>query len=274
MMKGLKGLIDDIKAETKAELSPSNWLKKIVDDYLLEDTFKDYLFAHREDCAKYLDEPGKAPGRFRASSAGSCLQQQAFKAVEKEGATLKLTIITRPARNARALLNGTFGHIRWHMVFDALDALGRVKTLAAEVRQYDSVLQMTGAFDRFVQFEYAGTMLNVMVDFKTVKAYGFANLAGAEKSHKAQQHGYKLLNPQYDIDRWMMLYEDKDTQELKLFDYEYDELLLDLLRQRYKLANQWVHEYLWSEFVSFKLPLDKQWCAWCPYQVPCKQING
>lgn len=271
----LKDLVAGIKAETKAETSASATLKKIIDDYLLTDAFRDYLATHREDAPKYLPEQGDPPGRFRASSAGKCLQQQCFKAVAKLGVRVEAEKIVRPAKNARALLNGTFSHIRWHMIFDALHERKLVETLAFEVRSYNEQLQMTGAFDRLVRFPYGPRIITMLIDFKTIKSYGFANLTGAQPDHAAQQHAYELLNG-YGADKWTMLYEDKDTQEIKIIEANYDPFVFDGLRKKYALGNAWVDAVVATKTIMghSKLPLQTDWCNWCDYQKTCGEVNG
>lgn len=271
----LKDLVAGIKAETKAEASASATLKKIIDDYLLTDAFRDYLATHREDAPKYLPEQGDPPGRFRASSAGKCLQQQCFKAVAKLGVGVEAEKIVRPAKNARALLNGTFSHVRWHMIFDALHERKLVETLAFEVRSYSEQLQLTGAFDRLVRFPYGPRIITMLIDFKTIKSYGFANLTGAQPDHAAQQHAYELLNA-YGADKWTMLMEDKDTQDIKIFEADYDPALFDALRKQYAIGNKWVDEAVEKKTVlnlDTVLPLKTDWCSWCDYQAICKKVQ-
>lgn len=272
----LKDLVAEIKAETKAEASASATLKKIIDDYLLTDKFRDYLGDHRDDAPKYLPERGDPLGRFRASSAGKCLQAQCFKAAKKAGLEFPVDVVTRPARNARALLNGTFSHVRWHMIFDALHEQGLVETLAYEVRAYNEQLQLTGAFDRLVRFTFNLSPIKMLLDFKTIKSYSFTNLTGAQPDHAAQQHAYELLNG-YGADVWGMAYEDKDNQDIKIYDYTYDHEIFDTLRKRYALGNKWLDEAQSKNMVinlDTILPLQKDWCGWCEYQTICKEVNG
>lgn len=271
----LKDLVAEIKSETKAEASAGATLKKIIDDYLLTDKFRDYLGDHRADAVQYIPERGDPPGRFRASSAGKCLQEQCFKAAKKAGLNFPTNVVNRPARNARALLNGTFSHVRWHMIFDALHAEGTVETLAFEVRSYNGQLQLTGAFDRLVRFVYGTASITILVDFKTIKSYSFTNLVGPTPDHAAQQHSYEMLNG-YGADKWAMLYEDKDTQEIKIYEQDYDHEMFANLRNRYALGNAWMNAAIKTQSVFDlpKLPLQTDWCRWCNYQTICGQVNA
>lgn len=267
----LMSLVSEIKSETKAERSASETLKKIIDDYCKTDEFRKYLQTHRAEAGDYLEDATTPPGeyRYRASSAGKCLQAQAFKVVAKQ-LPLPLDKVVRSAENQRALYNGTFMHMRYHMMFDALHEKGIVFTHAKEERHYDAESSVTGGIDRLIEFDYAGGRVSGVIDMKSIKSFNYGRLVQPEAAHEAQQACYRLLG--FNADRWFMLYEDKDTHALKIYDLPYREGAVDDLRARYKRADEWIEAYIQSNQLP-KLELDTQWCNWCEYQTVCGLVN-
>jgi hypothetical protein len=144
-----------------------------------------------------------------------------------------------------------------------------------EQRQYIEQYQLTGAFDRYIEFDFDGKSLRGIVDMKSMKQYYFGQLIEPSYEYEAQQHSYRLLNPDLEVDRWFMLYENKDLHSLKVFDRPYREQVLEELRKRYVLANEWVDAFKAGVPVAQlpKLSLDRTWCNWCDWQTVCGTIN-
>lgn len=268
----LSRFIKDLKSTTKAERSISETLKKIIDDYCVSGKFDAYIETHAADAAKYLATEGKQKrkGYFRASGAGSCLQQQCFKAVNEP----ETDVITRPANQIRALYNGTFVHVRYHMLFDALHELGLVKTIAYESLQYNEEHEVTGTIDRVIEVKFDGEWVRLVADFKSIKRHKYDALIAPDPIHADQQHVYDLLK--WGAKRWVMIYEDKDTHELKIYDREYDDETLAKLSEQYASGQQWVNTYKNAQKGEElpKLPLDTMWCNFCVWQKRCGELNG
>jgi hypothetical protein len=288
----LSRFVQSIKDEDRASHSIGDTLKKILDDYTGSREFQQYCSDHAEDAAKYLKkQEGERQGRWRASSAGKCVQAQAFDVVLNELAEklddhdwfkearttnplhvpLLYIEVVRPARQVRALDNGTFGHVRWHMVFDALHEKGIVTTLFAEELRYYPLLQLSGTCDRVVEFKYGGKMVRAVIDFKTIKTRYFTTLIGPQRDNAAQQHAYDLMG--FGADVFIMLYECKDDQELKLYDRPYDPDLIATMDREYKLANRWVDQLLEGRKPDVELPLETSWCSWCPWNKTCAKLH-
>lgn len=279
----LAQVVAAIKEEAKAATSPSATLLKIINDFCLETVwderrnrfttkFDHYLSNHASDLAKYIDTDNTVrKGRWRASAAGKCLQQQAFEVVQRENPNLfiKPKEPPRPARQMRALFNGTFGHIRWHILFDALHEEGKVRTISSEERRFTDKIPggLSGTQDILVEFEFENEMLRALIDFKTIRSRYFKALVGPQEDHMMQHEGYDELG--YDADFWMMLYEDKDTHELKIYDTGYSDIAKRKLRKNYELANIWVDQYAAGTTPRVELPLIVTWCRYCPWQQLC-----
>ena len=279
---GLAAIIGSIKADDKAKKSPSTYLRKVIDDYCVEEVFDPrrnrmttvfdlYISTHANDLKKYVDTAeDERKGRFRGSAAGKCPQQQAYDIVHREAPTmLTPSAVNRPARQMRALYNGTFGHIRWHMMFDALHERGLVRTLFAEDHRLNAELSMSGTIDRMIEFEFEEETLRAIVDFKTMKARYFDQLTGPNEDHMLQHHSYDELD--YKADFWIMLYENKDTHELKIYDTPYSEVAKRKLRNRYEVMPVWIEQFKRGDIQRINLPLVTNWCNYCPWQKQCAQ---
>lgn len=275
----LAGLVKTIKAEHKAEASPSSALQKLVDDYCKSEAFDDYLAGNADDLTNYVDDRTRDRLRFRASAAGKCQQQQAFTILAREAVPAGIIIkklIERPARQYRALYNGTFMHLRYHIMFDALHEAGIVTTYAKEQYLADIKSDSDGTIDRLIGFPYLGEEFIAILDFKSLKHEYFEKLFQPQSDHRVQHHAYKELHYEVyvkpkKINGWMMLYEDKNDHSLKIYDQPYDEIVTHRIRKMRTQIPEWVEEVKAGVPVEdrIKLPLTVTWCRYCEFQDAC-----
>ena len=127
-----------IKARDKAKRTPATMLQSYIEQYVQSGKFDKFIESHPELIAHYLNPKGNEnrPGIWRASAAGKCLQAQCFGIVAKRLSALMdheatdpayedlpVEVVESPVKRKpmqnMALYNGTFAHIRWHMLFDA-----------------------------------------------------------------------------------------------------------------------------------------------------------
>jgi hypothetical protein len=264
----LAAFVTSIKEETKAERSASATLRKIIDDYSMSGKFDAYLAAHKDDLATYVsDQSLPRRSRFRASQVGKCLQETAFKIA---GFPEHRTSSKRPARQYRALHNGTFMHLRYHLMFDAMHEAGLVTTLYSEDLVYLDALDLSGTVDRVVEFPYLGKTIRAVLDFKSIKAAYFDALIKPETPHAKQQHAYDLFD-KYHADVWLMVYENKDTHELKLYDFPYSDLTKQQIIRELRMVSEFVAQVANGIPIEdrIKLPLVVTWCRYCPYDPSC-----
>ncbi len=266
----LSKFVTEVKGGDKAKLSISKTLEAIIEAYCVSGEFDSWLEKHYADAPQYLQPQHNAPrqGVFRASAAGKCIQQQLFKIVKEP----ETDVVTRPGRQNRALYNGTFTHARWHMLFDALHAKGLVTTVAAEELRYSPALELSGTIDRVIEVPFGGKTVRCVVDFKSIKRQYFEALYGPQADHAQQQHAYDFLS--WGADVFVMLYECKDSHDLKIYDKPYDpEILIDI-RERYALALKWREAYYAPVVEPLpKLELNTDWCRWCQWQKRCLELN-
>jgi hypothetical protein len=278
----LKALVKSIKVSDRATTTPSLALMKIVDDYCRSGRFDDYLRDHAADMARYAERDTRPrEGLFRASAAGKCQQQQVFKIVQAraiaaakdagvEPIALPEDRILRPARQYRALQNGTFGHIRWHMLFDALHEEKLVETLAAEQTRYNEKYLVSGTIDRLIRFLFNGKSITAIIDFKTINQRGYDKLIKPQDDHLKQQHVYDFFG--WKADLWMMLYEAKDQNEIKIFEANYSDITRVRLQKMYIDMRKWI-EAFYDEAARISLPLQTTYCKWCEFQSACLEEN-
>jgi len=272
----LAALVSSLKADEKAEQSASNMLIKIIDDYCKTGAFDKYLEHHSRDAAKYLyaEHPQERRGLFRASSAGKCRQAEVFKIIHEP----KTNDAKRKPGNFRALHNGTFTHARYHLLFDALHERGDIETLAAEELRFNSKYQLSGTIDRAIAIPFKQDTWVGILDFKSIKEVYYNRLIGAQDDHKRQQEAYGILGWQDrespDSSAWMMMYENKNTHELKAYARSYDSEIRKELIDSWAASIEWMGQYAKTNVAPFTLPLDTEWCSWCPWLKRCKELNG
>lgn len=267
--------ISNIKARDKAERSPSETLKALVESYTGSDEFDKYMLANSWRIPQYIKASEGVKTRYRGSAAGKCVQQQAFNVLMHETPESSILVGTegfvRPARQMRALHNGTFGHARWHLVFDGLHERGEVETLCNEVRNVSSTLNLSGSLDRMIAFPFEGERFTAVIDFKTMKSGYWMPLREPQADHARQHHAYRILG--WKANAWMMLYENKDTHELKIYDREYDDVITKELLNNYAIMETWVGEVENNAPLTVTLPLETTWCGFCNFRKPCKLLH-
>jgi hypothetical protein len=265
-----------IKSGDKAKRNPAEALVAMIDNYTASGLFDKYITEHAADVVRYLKPETKRPGRWRASAAGKCLQEQAFRVVDREKPG---RFVSGPATTARrvetyrALDRGTMGHVIWHLTFDALDDLGQVDTLFAEDLRYYEEGKLSGTVDRVIEFAFDGEIIRAVIDFKTMKSTYFDPLLEPADDHEMQQMAYALFK--YDATWWMMLYECKNTHKLKVYARRYDELKIDKVRSNLRKLNNWVDLVVAGAINDQlpRLPLITDWCRYCEWNKPCKVLN-
>jgi hypothetical protein len=277
--------LSDFKADERSSVTAAGTLTKIVNDYCREGSFSEYVEKHRMDAGNYLPESQKRTTRWRASSAGKCPQQQSYetlfnivagspseveRAIPQWAEFVKPIIVPPMQPNLRrALYNGTFNHVRYHMMFDHLHELGRVRTISAEEMHINEELSVSGTIDRLVEFDFDGQVVRPIVDFKTMNDNYFKELVRALPAHERQVTSYFLL--EFECDWGMLLYENKNSQAISIQDVPWSDIAIQTLKDEYKLMNTWVDQMLQGATHSERVnvPINTAWCKQCPYNTMC-----
>lgn len=271
----LARFVTSIKSTDKSLRNPAERLLAIIDAYTLTGEFDKYITQHADDVARYLKPDTVRPGRWRASAAGKCVQQQVFAAAQKlmPGRVDCPAAIKRKAETHRALNYGTLFHVGKHLLFDALHERGDVTTLYAEDLRYDKATQMSGTVDRVIEFPFDGTTVRAILDFKSMKSLYFDVLLEPTPEHTMQLTAYSLFG--YEADWYILLYENKDTHRLKIYARRFDDVIVQAVIDNLRKMNNWI-DLLLVGAINDQLPhmpLITTWCNWCEYNAPCKKLN-
>lgn len=180
---------------------------------------------------------------------------------------LTYTLYKRPrGKNISSKLQRIFDvgkdmHIRYQNMFKEMDIL-----VAMEVPVHNELPPIKGNADAIILKPY--TKERHVAELKTINSQSFRALIKPKFDHLIQVNLYMLL---LNIFRGIVLYENKDTQEFKVYEVEYDTDLITPLMERMVVA----HGY----FQVRRLPpmTEKiELCPSCPFVEECKGIlsNG
>ena len=268
----LKSFLKNEMDTERSMKSPAGILEKIVIDDVLSQKFQNYYCRHTalmwgRKMVQYMpNTAGMRPeSRFRSSKAGVCPQKQAYTAFTEEYQVTDLQTVTEPEAAKKywwvlAAYAGTFLGGMWQLIFDHLEAEGRVDTVAAEQMRFlpdvpkenlkdlgRRKFMLTGTIDRIVQFEYCEKPMTVILDFKTKNARRFAQLDNLQKpdfqlENEAQVMSYFYLG--FKADTGMLLYENGDTHKIRCVDVPYYEPAYQKMQDEYIMMDKWVDQML------------------------------
>lgn len=185
---------------------------------------------------------------WSASSAGTCLRAQIYKARKAEAAKIE-------TKSLKIFQHGHYVHLK-HQVAGL--TAGYIK--AVEVPVAIPELNVLGTMD-------GETSEEEIAEFKSINYRGFSRVRqfGVEPKHRAQVNAYMLAS---NLRRARVLYEDKNDQELREFLVEFDQ----------EISDRNVHD--WQELnahreMGTKPPMQEE-CKrgegeikWCPFAKIC-----
>ncbi len=110
---------------------------------------------------------------------------------------------------------------------------------------------------------------NYVLDIKSMNSMIFRNLTAPKEENVYQIQLYLHF---FNIKKGILLYIDKDRQEMKEFFVDYDEAMCkDLLDKFYALKGQVESDSLPAKLEDFP----RNWqCSYCPYKATCKAEKG
>lgn len=155
---------------------------------------------------------------FSASSAGRCMRERQLaylgaKRLEPDGAGQNI------------FANGDWVHLRWQVA-----GLTGGWLAAAEVPVYKKEYQLTGTMDGLL-------VTGEGLELKSINDRGFSQVGsyGPKPEHREQVHSYMLAA---DLDRFRIVYENKNTNEPREFVVERDPVLMDKVKADLDMLNQ------------------------------------
>ena len=187
-------------------------IKKGLDSIFSSASQKFWL---EEELDKYLENKTKdfRSTGFHASSAGMCPRW-----LQLQGNAI---VSDRPdAKLQRIFDNGKWTHLRYHDYFAKSGAL--IKHEVPIKLEFDGFI-VVGSAD-FVIKNAQGNLF--IIELKTINAKGFEELfsSGHKKEHFEQ---WNIYSKGLDIKDGVIVYENKDSQELKMFPVKYSPEIFD-----------------------------------------------
>ncbi len=203
-------------------------LKEIIDDF-------------------YLKKQGKRKQtHFYVSNAGKCPRQVFFAMKD----------YPRKPMEVHALRKMHHGDVVHSKLKNILYSLGIVKATEIEIPPQELISGRADAIIGMNGKEY-------VVELKSISSFGFEQLDNPKDSDMKQ---LMLYMHYFSIPRGVLVYENKNTQELKEFEVDYDEMLARKILDSFARLKQDID----SGRVPGKPRELEQWqCDYCPYIEEC-----
>lgn len=190
-----------------------NWLMPRYEDYVVnKENDPGWLEKERDALVQIMTRAERIRTKtFSASGAGRCGRERQFAYLGKPRRRLE-------PKGANIFANGDYMHLR-HQV------AGLVSGYLTEAEHFvtNDEWGLTGTID-------AITTTGAIAEFKSINARGYQSITtwGPKREHEEQIHSYMLLSG---LDTAWLLYENKDTQQMKEFRVERDEFLMDKVKR-------------------------------------------
>lgn len=227
----------------------STGLKRIVGmttDAWLSDYVDDHLVKKRES---RID-----PGWFHPSELSTpCDRRLAFSFLgmpKKE--------LSPSAKKMRIFHNGDFVHRRWQAYFRTMNILIR-REVPVEVQEPP----IRGHADAVIKHPI--NLDPSVVEIKSINNRGFAQLTGPRPDHFSQVNIYMGA---LGIFRGHVLYENKDTQDTKIYPVRHDKTKFDQLQFRLLKIVRKIYNG------EVPLPYIHDGCSYCPYFQNCSNVGN
>lgn len=202
--------------ELARRASGENWYLEKYEKYL----FNRDLEREKEFAPQLFGRPDRDRTKnWSASGFGSCPRRQQFTFLGMPKAKYE-----EKAMNIFA--NGDYVHIR-HQIFGLAGGYIQAVEVPVEIPE----LNVRGTMD--------GVLTNGEgLELKSINSYGFGEIStwGAKREHIAQCKAYMMARP--DIPAFRVIYENKDTQQLKEFRVERDDNEIAEIREQIILLGE------------------------------------
>ena len=191
---------------------------------------------------------------FYITDAGKCSRQIFFKFKKAPRAEMEPRIM-------RIFDVGDYTHMR---LMSVLFSLGIVRAVEVKIPPQEII---SGRADAIIGLEGGKPFV---VDFKSISNYGFKSLEKPKPEHTKQ---IQLYLHYFKIPQGILLYENKDTQELKEFQITYDPALVEKLLESFKI----LREEIKTSAIPLIPPELKDWpkwpCQYCEYKELCQRVE-
>lgn len=228
--------------------------------WLIANPNAEYSQEAKDFLAAQIGKPDRVrTNSFSPSSAGTCLRRRQFEYLGLPRRPFKTSTI-------QILHNGTWTHLRWQAAGLSAGWLDQAEVPVAYPR-----LMMKGTMD--------GRLVNGQgLEVKSINSNGFRRVMkyGPKREHLHQVTSYSIASG---IDDWVVLYEDKDTNEYREFlftpdnqglsqvEHEYERLVIEttagqLIEMKDECWAKQGSEYLQCPFRDV-CPLQQTWDQAC-----------
>ena len=196
------------------------------------------------------EPPSKEREHFYVSEADNCPRQTYYAFKRKPRAKTEPQV-------RRILEQGDYTHLR---LMGALFGMGIVRSVEIGIPPNE---QFSGRADAIVTIDNEP----YVVEIKSTKDYAFKIM---EQPTSAMMKQVQLYMHYFNINKSIVLVENKDTQALKEFIIEKDQKIIDKLLQHF----DYLRDQIGSNVVPQKPEDLEAWkCKYCPYQF-CKYFTG
>src|SRR6187431_991943 len=223
---------------------------KIIPAYetWLDDHSRD-LQEHLKIMATIFDRPERVrENSFSASGAGQCLRRRQLSYLGYQQ--------TKPnEKTMNIFVNGDFVHLRHQIAGIQMGYF-----TSAEEPLVNKEYNLTGTADAIMDDGGIG-------EIKSINSNGFGQVSsfGPKKEHNEQVHSYMLAA---DTDHARILYENKDTNELKEFLVHRNAQTVQKIVDDLTLLNEYTNDKVLAPPLATAITMTGE-CRWCPFQKVC-----
>lgn len=161
------------------------------------------------------------------------------------------------ARVLRLLEHGEYTHMR---LMSVLFSIGLVKSAEIEIPKQEII---HGRADAIISLNNELYVLEI----KSMNKMAFFRL---EKPNPDNLKQIQLYMHYFNVHKGILLYENKDTQEIKEFEVEYDEKLVKELLKNFAELKEKIES---NEMPGIPEDIEKWRCSYCPYAEECGKIK-
>ncbi|HEB01496.1 MAG TPA: Dna2/Cas4 domain-containing protein [Candidatus Portnoybacteria bacterium] len=199
----------------------------------------------------YLDgDKGRDQDHFYITDAGKCPRQVYFKFKKAPKKDLD-------AKTLRIFDHGNYTHLR---IMGTLFSLGLVQGSEITIPKQEII---NGRADAIISLDNKP----YVIEIKTASSYKFDSLTQPESDHLGQIQLYLHF---FNIKDGILIYENKNTQELKEFSIKYDQKLVEELLENFKKLKEKIDNNIIPEKPT---GLEPWRCNYCVYRKECNKVE-
>lgn len=233
----MPGLVEEM---LKARAVKSQVLVPLIDSWLM-DRPDDWQLIHPKVLKLYetQNQGWNSTGRFSASASGGCLRKGVLRYTGTPAPERKL----QTPRSGRIADDGHYRHLRFHSYLLHMSDDRRVPLRSIKFESSTGITKwnVRGSLDHRIQIRIAGSWIDYIVDFKGANQWQSQKIAsdGANAGNTSQLVIYCWSEK---VDLGILLYEDKNTQELHEFTIQITSERIAQERNKLRTMNKHVRD--------------------------------